>query len=142
MKKQVLNPYIGAGSGESNEPRHRGSIATEMLHGFICNTDLCVDVRTILRKDRFAKPGKEYPGVLNHDQEDHYTFVETIPPTTCKRNPHVFEGRYITVTRRDDGSLWPNFKRLERGENFSVEKYALGVFNELCIALGGLVEEE
>ena len=112
-----------------------------MLHGFICNTDLCVDVRTILRKDRFAKPGKEYPGVLNHDQEDHYTFVETIPPTTCKRNPHVFEGRYITVTRRDDGSPRLNFKELKLGYDFSIVRYALGVYRELRQALKGLVEE-
>ena len=27
-------------------------------------------------------------------------------------------------------------------ECFSVERYALGVYNELCMALGGLVEEE
>ncbi len=25
--------------------------------------------------------------------------------------------------------------------NFSLERYALGVYNELCMALGGLVEE-
>jgi len=25
---------------------------------------------------------------------------------------------------------------------FKVERYALGVYNELCMALGGLVEEE
>ena len=27
-------------------------------------------------------------------------------------------------------------------EDLTLERYALGVYNELCIALGGLVEEE
>ena len=30
-----------------------------------------------------------------------------------KRNPRVFNGEYITVTRRDDGSLRPNFKPIK-----------------------------
>ena len=94
---------------------------------------------------------KEYPGVLRLDSEGiideflcrdpHYTFVETVPTTAGKRNPHVFDGQFITVTRRDDGSMRLNFKKLEVGADFSVERYALGVYNELCIALAGLVED-
>jgi len=72
--------------------------------------------------------------------DEHYTFVETKPWLT-KRNPHVLRGRYITVTRRDDGSLRPNFKPMKVGADFSVEKYAAGVANELLWALEGLVED-
>ena len=57
------------------------------------------------------------------------------------RNPHVFSGEYITVTRRDDGSLCPNFKPMKVNEDFSVYRYALGVFNELMWALEDLVEK-
>ena len=32
--------------------------------------------------------------------------------------------------------------RMKAGKGFTVEKYALGVYNELCTALFGLVEEE
>ena len=70
-----------------------------------------------------------------------FYFVETAPRMPEKRNPHVFVGRYITITRRDDGSLRPNFKPMPTGDGFSVERYALGVYNELCMALTGLVEE-
>jgi len=60
--------------------------------------------------------------------------------TAGKRNPRVFDGRYITITRRDDGSLRLNFKSLRVGRDFSVETYAVGVFCELRNALKGLLE--
>lgn len=106
------------------------------------NTDLCVDLKTILRNDRIAKTGKNYPGVLTHDKAYHYTFVETLPSTTGKRNPHVFIGKYITVTRRDDGSLQPNFKTLKEDANFSPIAYINGVANELHRAFESLLEKE
>ena len=119
--------------------------------GWHKNTDLGCDVKTILRSDRKMQVGKEYQGVFRLDsnaiiddflcRDSHYTFVETVPLTAGKRNPHVFNGKFITVTRKDDGNLRPNFKPLKMGDDFSLERYALGVYNELCIALGGLVEE-
>ena len=119
--------------------------------GWHTNTDLGCDVKTILRSDVCMKTGKTYPGVLRRDsdgitdeflcRDPHFTFVETVPQTAGKRNPHVFDGKYITVTRRDDGSLRLNFKELPKGANFNLERFALGVYNELCLALGGLIEE-
>lgn len=118
--------------------------------GWHTNTDLGCDVKTILRSDRKMKVGKDYQGVFRFDSEGtideflscdpHYTFVETLS-WSMKRNPRVFNGKFISVTRQDDGSLRPNFKPMKVGEDFSVERYALGVYNELCMALGGLVEE-
>ena len=110
-----------------------------MYKVFNCNTDLCVDMKTLLLSDRITKIGKCYPGLLTRDEETHYTFVETQLPTADKRNPRVFDGHYLTITRRGDGTLRLNFKKLVVGPHFSVEKYALGVYNELCMALGGLV---
>ena len=146
--KKLFNSQIKAGSRKSSEPRLVGSIVSEMLQGWNNNTHLGVNLKTQLRSDRVAKIGKSYTGVLRRDVEceefrydDHFTFVETVPPTAGKRNPHVFSGLYISVTRRDDGSLRLNFKELKVGADFSLERYALGVYNELCLALGGLVEE-
>ena len=120
--------------------------------GWNRNTDLSVDLKTILRSDRTMKVGKEYPGVLRCDQEAsiegfrcrdaHYTFIETLPQSTGKRNPHVFVGEYITITRREDGTLRPNFKPMKIDGKFSIERYAIGVSNELLWALEGLIEEE
>lgn len=136
------------GSEQQYGPRLVGSIVSEMLQVWNNNTHLAVDLKTQLRSDRIVKVGKSYTGVLRRDVEcedfrydDRFVFTETVPPMAGKRNPHVFDGMYITVTRRDDGSLRLNFKELKVGAGFSLERYALGVYNELCVALGGLIEE-
>ena len=119
------------------------------LNGWHTNTDLGCDVKTILRSDRTMKVGKDYQGVLRLDEEatvdeflsrdPHYTFVETLP-WSMKRNPRVFNGKYISVTRQDDGSLRLNFKPMPKLDaNFSFERYTFGVYLELHKALKGLV---
>ena len=54
---------------------------------------------------------------------------------SMKRNPRVYDGEFITVTRRSNGSYHPVDK------NFSVERYISGVDLELHKGLEGLVEE-
>ena len=111
------------------------------------NTHLGVNVKTVLNSDRIMRVGKDYQGVLKRDVEideflydEHFTFVETLP-WSMKRNPRVFNGKYISITRRPDGSLRPNFKPMNIGRGFNLECYAFGVYRELHQALGGLVEE-
>ena len=111
------------------------------------NMHLGCDVKTILSSDRMMKLGREYTGVLRRDVDcddiycdDVFTFVETLP-WTQKRNPRVFVGKHITVTRRDDGTLRLNFKPLRIDKDFSIDSYAIGVCNELRQALEGLVGE-
>ena len=120
------------------------------LKGWHKNTDLGCDLKTLLRSDRMMKVGKAYQGVLRLDSESivdeflcrdpHYTFTET-EPWSMRRNPHVFNGKFISVTRKDDGSYRLNFKPLKTGDGFKVERYALGVYNEICMALEGLIGE-
>jgi len=115
------------------------------------NTDLGCDVKTILRNDVRMVTGKEYRGMFRLDSEGivdefycrdpHYTFIEILPQKADKRHPHMFEGEFITATRQGDGSPRLNFKKLKMGEGFSLERYALGVYNEICMALGGMVEK-
>ena len=146
--KKVLNPGMKSVSRKSKEPRLVGSIVSEMLQVWNNNTHLAVDLKTQLRSDHYAKPGKSYTGVLRRETEyeefrcdDRFVFTETVPPTAGKRNPHVFDGLYITVTRRDDGSLRLNFKELKVGAGFNLDRYATDVANELLWALEGLVGE-
>lgn len=127
--KQVLKCNIKAGAKRTNGPRL-------WKH----NTDLCVDIKTLLCRDRVAKVGKNYYGVLKHDRIGHYTFKEHSLPAP-KRNPRVFDGRHITVTQRDDGSLRPNFKPLAIGPGFDIAAYASEVANELLWALTSLIEK-
>ena len=124
---------------------------TANLVGWHKNTDLGCDVKTMLRSDRKMKAGKEYQGVFRLDAEAvveeflsrdaHYTFVET-QPWTSKRNPRLFNGKYISITRRSDGTLRPNFKPLTIDRDFSVERYTFNVYLELHKALKGLVGNE
>jgi len=121
-------------------------------HSWHTNTDLGCNVKTLLRSDKRAKAGKSYPGVLRLDSEaevdeflcrdPHYTFTETVPQTAGKRNPHVFNGLYVSITRKDDGSYRPNLKQMpELGAKLSVDNYAFEVYRELRQGLKGLVEE-
>ncbi|MBR4925369.1 MAG: hypothetical protein IKZ61_06400 [Prevotella sp.] len=113
------------------------------------NTELGCDVKTILRSDRHMKTGKAYQGVLTRDsdaiteeyisRDPHLTFVETIPQI-AKRNPRVFDGEFVTITRHDDGTLRPNLKPMRVDRYFSVDDYAIRVMGELRRALKGLVE--
>ena len=111
------------------------------------NTALGCDLKMILRSDRLMKTGKDYQGILRRDVEceefrydEHFTFVETLP-WTKKRNPKVFSGKYITITRKDDGSLRLNFKPIKNWTDFNAEEYAVGVANELLWGLEGLIEK-
>ena len=150
VKIKFVKKGMKAGSKKQQEPRLVGSIIGEMLQGWNRSTELCVDLKTILHSDSVMTTGKEYRGILRRDSDaeieefrchdPHYTFVET-QPWLSKRNPRVFAGKYITITRRDDGSLRLNFKELKVGADFNLERFALGVYNELCMALYGLVEE-
>lgn len=114
------------------------------------NTELCVDLKTKLQNEGRMKLGKDYQGILRHDmpsedidyEECHYTFIETIPPAAERRNPRVFDGTYITLTRRADGSLRPNFKPMKVDDGFSIEGYARAVADELRRALSGLIENK
>ena len=149
MSKKITINKVG--SQESHEPRLLGSIVKEMLQGWNPNTDLGCEVKTILRSDRRMLTGKDYQGVMRRDsdadvdeflcRDAHYTFVETVSQKPYKRNPRVFNGEHITITRWDDGSLHPNFKPLKMGAGFSVDSYAISVCNELRLALKGLVEK-
>lgn len=114
--------------------------------GWHTNTEPCCVLKTILRSDRRAKTGKSYMGVLRRDEpsedfnrDEHYTFFETLSATAGKRNPRIFNGRYITATRRDNGSIRLNFKDLDTCGEFSIKRYAEGVRREICQALNGLL---
>ena len=115
------------------------------------NMEFCIDLKTKLQNDVLMKPGKDYPGILRREipSEDsglidnHYTFIETLLQSSVKRNPRVFAGKYVTITRKDDGSYRPNLKQMPKlGANLSVDNYAFEVYRELRQGLKCLLGEE
>ena len=148
-QSEILN-----GTFASNEPlaaAARQRVNDGAKQGWHPNTELSVDLITFLHHDRRMATGKGYLGVLRRDEDAcidefrsrdaHFTFFEASSQKVYKRNPHVFVGQHITVTRRPDGTLRLNFRPLPSTKGFRVERYALDVYNEICVALEGLVEE-
>lgn len=113
------------------------------------NLYLAADLKVIMLKDMLLEYGKQYYGFLRHDEpkdgigglDDHFTFEEIPEQPNGKRNPKVFCGEFITVTRRDDGTHRINLKLLKTGTLNNIDGYALGVCNEIRKALKGLVEK-
>ncbi len=106
------------------------------------NVNLCVTLKTHLFSSVLLTLNHPYTGVLRRNGLDHFDFVETLRICSCKRNPHVFSGHYITITRRDDGSYRPNLRAMKDCHSLnSAEEYATGVYKELIKALSGLVEK-
>ena len=109
------------------------------------STYLAVNLKVKMFRDAHLKLGKDYIGVLCHDvpddsicgDDDHFTFIETI--NVRKRNPQVFNGEFITVTRRSDGTYRINFKSFHINKDFDVAAFASGVASEIKKALKGLI---
>lgn len=100
------------------------------------NTHLCVDVKTQLLNDRIMREGKRYMGIMRMDDEAHFTFREQMGFTPIvRRFPRVYNGRLITITRRDDGSLRLNFKSTRIDHTTDIERYATDVACEIAQAL-------
>ena len=113
--------------------------------GWFRNTELCSDIKTYLYFDRIAKIGKVYKGLLRRDSDDHFSFLECRRSASANaiiRNPHVFEGKYINVTRRlKDGHIRFNFKEVDFGGRFNPMSFAIGVMKEIIMAFKCLGEE-
>ena len=118
--------------------------------GWHRNTETFVDLKSLLRSERVLQPGREYNGVLRRElpgednafEDWHYTFLETLPTKGCHRNPRLYDGAFITMTRNLTGGLRLNFRRcLKPGEDFSLDEFIGAVADELRDALEGLVEE-
>ena len=75
--------------------------------GFYPNTELGIDLKLITRKPGRLGIGEYLDGAITHDGEDHFTFVqndsEKKKEKVVQRNPHVYEGTYINVNRKNDG---------------------------------------
>lgn len=67
--------------------------------------------------------------------------TETVTLPSPKRNPHLFVGKFITITRRDDGSLRLNFRPVSMGPDFNPATFASNVANELLWSLSSLLEK-
>ena len=97
---------------------------------------LGIDLWTRLRTDPQPSLGKPYHGRLVMRDTDYALFTEDPPAKPQRRNPRIFDGRYVTLTRREgDGHLRLNFKELPFPPGLDDEAYAHGVGQEVKEAL-------
>ena len=108
--------------------------------GFSPNTELGIDLKLLTRKPGRLTDGEYLDGVITHDGEDHFTFVqndsEKKKEKVVQRNPHVYEGTYINVNRKKDGTLYPTFNRPQFSERFTFQDFCQGAADELRIISG------
>lgn len=131
------------GKADTEDADAEGKAAAEGNSRWFRNTELCSDIKTYLCFDRIAKIGKVYKGLLRRDSDDHFSFLECRRSANANiRNPHVFEGKYINVTRRlMDGHIRFNFKEVDFGGRFNPMSFAIGVMKEIIMAFKCLGEE-
>ena len=98
------------------------------------HTEPGIDLKLLTRHRGRLPIGGYLGGVITHDGEGHYSFVESagegrwIPQ---QRNPHIYEGRFVNVNRRSDGSLYPSLTRPPYTEAFTFRHFCLAAAEEL-----------
>ncbi len=98
------------------------------------NNFLCIDLKTVMLKDALPQKGKCYTGVLSRIDEEHYRFEESIRRTRAARNPKLYDGDYISMTRRTNGKYQLYLKAMEP-TTIDPTKYAFDVYGEIIAAL-------
>ena len=123
-----MNTVLNGNMDESSSKKEKG---------FYPNTELGIDLKLITCKPGRMAVGEYLDGAITHDGEDHFTFVQNDSEKKKKvvqRNPHVYEGTYINVNRKKDGTLYPTFNRPQFSERFTFQDFCQGAADELlCI---------
>ena len=88
---------------------------------------------------RMFEPLLKKSQVTQFRRDAHFTFIETTA-WMGKCNPRVFQGKYITITLREDGTLRLNFRPMPTG--MTIDHYTFKVYCVLRKALEGLVEKD
>ncbi len=101
------------------------------------NLQLCINLKTFLQNDHLPAWGSNYEGTLTQVDEDNVQFIERpLRLPTVHRNPHIYDGKNITLTLRPDGTVQPHFRTLRHeATGFDIDSYTLDVFDELNRAL-------
>ena len=121
-----MNTVLNGNMDESSSKKEKG---------FYPNTELGIDLKLITRKPGRLGIGEYLDGAITHDGEDHFTFVQNDQEKklqkVVQRNPHVYEGTYINVNRKKDGTLYPTFNRPPFSERFTFQDFCQGAADEL-----------
>lgn len=106
--------------------------------GLYPNTELDVDLKLVTQEQGRMELGEYLDGMITRDGEDHFTFVEnaTEQRKAERRNPSIYEGQWINVKRRADGTVYPTFKRTKGIGAGKLGDYAVSTTCELLMVVG------
>lgn len=100
------------------------------------NTNLCVDLKTIMQEDVLLNEGQCYRGCLTRDGEDHYLFEEEAHTSghRHKRNPKLFDGKFVSLVHMQNGKYQVHMRTIDASTNVDKKDLAFSVYNELLAA--------
>lgn len=100
------------------------------------NTNLCVDLKTILQEDSHLTLGQTYRGVLTRSDEDLYLFEEETKSSGCchRRNPKLYDGRYVSLVHMQNGRYQVHMRTIDAGIVQDRQELAFKVYSELLHA--------
>ena len=107
---------------------------------------LCCDLQVQLQNDPLPLLGKRYLGVLvtklpseGNIYADQLEFSELeVPSTACRRNVHLFTGKYCTITLRPNGSPRLNLRNVDLN-GIDIDNLCLEMMNEIRQALKSVI---
>ncbi len=98
------------------------------------NTNLCVDLKTVMQSDAHLVEGQCYTGVLTRDGEDHFIFEESCHRGRSPRNPKLFDGNYCSLVHMQNGKYQIHMKTINASAIDDRNQLAFNVYSELLNA--------
>lgn len=99
------------------------------------NTNLCVDLKTVLQHDTVLSEGMPYNGVLIRDSDDHYLFEEAVRyHRHVRRNPKLFDGEFVSLVHMQNGRYQCHMKTINASSITNRQELAFKVYTELLTA--------
>ena len=135
LMNEIINDLLNGQTPFARARRHRSGRAWTGLYP---NTELGVDLKLVTQKQGRMELGEYLDGMITRDGDDHFTFVEnaTEQRKAERRNPSIYEGQWINVKRRADGTVYPTFKRTKGIGAGKLGDYAVNTTCELLMVVG------
>ena len=114
-------------------------------HILFPNTELGIDLKLMTRKPGRLAVGEYLDGTITRDGEDHFSFIQDDSNKKkvkmIQRNPHVYEGTFININRKPDGTLYPTFNRPRYTKKFTFQDFCWEAANELRMVVGEMAKK-
>lgn len=116
--------------------RNKRKAEASLKYNLFPNTELCIDLKLFTREAGQIPEGTYLNGILTRDDDCHYTFIQNATTdkavaTIVKRNPTVYQGKFINVHQKQDGTLYPTFNRPPFTRDFTFRDFCQEAAEEL-----------